>query len=219
MTVDSPAARVKLIGEEEVGLLLEEIQLSFWIDFTPEDVIAAQTVGDLFAFFRLRRSLVELAGLDRRSILPKTRLRNLLPPPMRRAWWDAIETGLRFRLPRLRPGPAAKAVYSAIAALGLFAFVIAPKSVSWETMVLIDLGAPVLIWALVKAASRLPREFPTDTFEDLVRSVVVLNQQKLSQEAGGCTVNQAWGRFERSLVAPPGSKPLQLPPTCVSLRV
>src|ERR1700694_5749643 len=45
---------------------------------------------------------------------------------------------------------------------------IATKSVSWEATILIEFGAPVLIWALVKAASRLPREFPANTFEDLV---------------------------------------------------
>jgi hypothetical protein len=218
VTVELPEARLELIGED-LSLLLEEIQLSFWIDFDPEDVIAARTVGDLFdcvirkmggfkssrclssvAFFRLRRSLVDLFVFDRRSIRRTTSLRNLLPPPMRGAWWDVIETGLRFRVPPLRPSRAAIAAYSAIVVLGLVTFaVIITKSVAWDTSILIEVGAPLLIWALVKAASRLPREFPAETLQELVRVVVMLNQRKLADEAGGSTVTQAWNAFQQIL--------------------
>jgi len=67
------AEQLELIGEQ-LGYLLEEIQLSFWVDLTEQDIIDTTTVGDLFdkivrkmgefespwcltsfAYFRLRR--------------------------------------------------------------------------------------------------------------------------------------------------------------------
>lgn len=143
--------QLERIGEE-LGYLLEEIQLSFWVDFTEQDIVDMTTVGDLFdkvvrkmgkfesprcltsfAFFRLRRSLVAVSSLDRRSVRPATQLRKLLPQPVRRTWWADIETNLRLRLPDLRPGRAAVIAYWAIAALGVVAFLAGmTRSISWE---------------------------------------------------------------------------------------
>ena len=39
--------RPDLIGEE-LDHMLDEIQLSFWVDFTEQDIVDAATVGDLF---------------------------------------------------------------------------------------------------------------------------------------------------------------------------
>lgn len=218
MSVQTSHERLDMI-DEDLGYLLHEIQLSFWIDLTEQDIVEATTVGDLFdtvgrkmgnfeshrcltsfAFYRLRRSLVEISGLDRRSIRPATRLRNLLDPEGRRKWWSAIETDLRFRVPDLRPGRAAATANWAIAILGTLAFMTAlTPLVSWEAKFAIPFAVPLFMWGLFRAASCLPRQFPVDTFEDLVRFVVTLNQQKLAQEAGGSTVNQAWAAFRELL--------------------
>jgi hypothetical protein len=204
---------------EELGYLLDEIRLSFWVDLTEQDILNATTVGDLFdkiiheadefeaprcltsfAFFRLRRSLVAISGLDRRSVRPATQLRNLLHPTARRAWWEDVESNLRLRLPDLRPGLAAITSYWAIAAIGLFAFVVGMSpSISWEAKLLMPFAVPIFLWGLFKAASRLPREFSAETFGELVRLVVTLNQQKLTREAGGSTIDQAWAGFRELL--------------------
>jgi hypothetical protein len=203
----------------ELKFLLYELQLSFWVEFSESDISEVTTAGDLFdllirqmggfdsprcltslAFYRLRRSLIEVAGVDRQSIRPATSLRGLLTPKLRRAWWEVMETALRLRVPPLWPGRAAIAAYSALVALGLLAFSIEiAKVVSWEAQITIAWGTPILIWLLWKGASRLPREFPADTFGDLVRLVVTVNQAKLTREAGGSTVNQAWRAFSELL--------------------
>lgn len=112
--------RLELIGDE-LAYLLDEIQLSFWVDFTERDIIEATTVGDLFdrvvnkmgqfesprcltsaAFYRLRRSLAEVSGLDPHSLRRDTQLRNLLSRSTQCKWWDAIERDLRLRIPACR---------------------------------------------------------------------------------------------------------------------
>jgi hypothetical protein len=217
------AEQLELVGDQ-LGYLLEEIQLSFWVDFTEQDIIDTATVGDLFdnivrkmgefesprcltsfAYFRLRRSLIAVSNLDRRSVRPATQLRTLLPQPVRRTWWEHIETTLRLRVPGLRPGRAATIAYSAIPLLGVFAFAAGmTKSISWELRLVMPLAVPVLLWWLFKAASHLPREFPVETFGDLVRRVVTLNQQKLARDAGGSTIDQAWAAFREILSAESG---------------
>lgn len=207
------------LESDEFEFFLDELQLSFSVEFSESDISEVETAGDLFdivirqmggfdtprcltslAFYRLRRSLIEVSGVDRQSILPATSLRGLLPPRLRRAWWQVIESGLRLRVPRMRPGRAAIAAHSALVALGLMAWLlVVAKMVSWEAGIIAGSGTPVLIWFLWKGASRLPREFPADTFGDLVRMVVKLNQAKLMREAGGSTVNQAWTAFRELL--------------------
>lgn len=68
---------------EDFDYFLYEISLSFWVDITENDIHDAMTVGDLFdavvlkrgtlessrcltsiAFYRLRRSLIEICGVD-----------------------------------------------------------------------------------------------------------------------------------------------------------
>jgi len=212
------AEQLELIGDQ-LGYLLEEIRLSFWVDFTEQDIADATTVGDLFdnivhkmgefasprcltsfAFFRLRRSLIAVSNLDRRSVRPDAQLRKLLPQPFRRTWWEGIETNLRLRVPGLRPGHAATIAYLSIALLGVLAFAAGmTKSISWELSLVMPLAVPVLLWWLSKAASHLPREFPVETLGDLVRQVVILNQQKLARDAGGSTIDQAWAAFREVL--------------------
>ena len=204
---------------DDFDFLLYELESSFWVDFSESDFFGLNTVGDLFdivvrdlagfesprcltslAFYRLRRSLIDLSGLDRQSIQPTTSLRNLLPPKLRRTWWHVIETELRLRVPHLRLGPAAVVAYSAIFGLAILAFVVvAARFVPWEVAAIVQLGTPLLIWLLLKGAARLPREFPADTFGELVRILVRLNQGKLAQEAGGSTANQAWTAFKELL--------------------
>lgn len=217
--VDVPTQELLGLESDDFEFFLYELQLSFWIEFSECDVVAAGTVGDLFdtvirqlgdfdsprcltslAFYRLRRTLIDLSGLDRQSVRPTTSLRGLLPPKLCCAWWLAIETGLRLRVPRMRPGGTAVTAYIAIVGLAVLAFVlVVAKFVSWEVGIMIEWGTPVLIWFLWKGASRLPRKIPAETFGDLVRMVVTLNQAKLAREAGGSTVNQAWTAFRELL--------------------
>jgi hypothetical protein len=204
---------------DEIGYLLDEIRLSFWVDFTEQDILDASTVGEVFdrvvgkmgafdsprcltslAFFRLRRSLILVSNVDRRSVRPGAALRELVPQAVRRLWWEDVETNLRLRMPGLGPGPAAIIAYWVIFALGLLAFVAGiAQSASWELRLVTPLVVLPMLWTMFKAASHLPREFPVKTFGELIRRVVILNQQKLAREAGGSTVQQAWAAFRELL--------------------
>jgi hypothetical protein len=202
---------------DDLGYFLYQLHLSFWID--EFDIRDLTTVGALFdtltekmggfdsprcltsfAFYQLRRSLIDVSGLDRESILPTTQLKGFLHPKIRRAWWDVVETRLRLSVPRLRLGRAAVVAHTSVVLLALFAgVVVVTKTVGWEGGVLIEWGIPFLLWFLWKLASRLPRELPAETFGELVRILVRLNQAKLAQEAGGSTKNQAWQAFRELL--------------------
>ncbi len=219
------AADVLEMEVDDLGYFLYELERSFWIDGAQVDVRTLTTVGALFdsltdkmggfessrcltsfAFYRLRRSLMDLSGLDRESILPTTPLKGLLPPKVRRVWWDSVETQLRFSVPRLQLGRAAIAAHTFVVLVAVFAgLVVLTKSVEWDTMILIEWGTPFLVWFLWKLASRLPRELPAETFGDLVRVIVHRNQAKLAQEAGGSSKNQAWQAFRELLASATGT--------------
>lgn len=210
---------------EDFDYFLHEISLSFWVDITEQDIRDAPTVGDLFdavllkmgtfessrcltsvAFYRLRRSLISISGVERRSIRPDTPLQGLVPPKIRVAWWEDIETSLRFRLPSLRPGSVAVAAYLASVVLGVSMYAICLSGwLAWEAKFVSPLAIPLFVWWLFRGASRFPKEFPVQTFGDLVRVVVTLNQKKLATEAGGSTVSQAWTAFRELLSAVSGT--------------
>ena len=195
---------------EELEDLVEQLQMSFWVDFTEEDIQQAATVGLLFdsmvekmgglgspkclssfAFYRLRCSLVKVSGLDRRTLRPDTPLQSLLTPKVRRIWWTDIENNLRFRVPGLRFGRAGKTACYLVGLLTLVSFVAGGA---------LALGLFIAgFWAIVELTPRLSRELPVDTLGQLTRSAVKLNQQKLAREAGGSTVNQAWSAYRELL--------------------
>jgi hypothetical protein len=223
------AGRILEIDQEDLDHLLEEIYLSFWVKVTEQDFRETSTVGELFdkvnlkmdrfassacltsvAFFRLRTSLTDLSGLDRRSIRPSTLLNSIVRPNIRRIWWQSIETTLRFRLPELRPGPASIAANCMILSLGAWAYAaLLGHWYSWESTIVLAFVSPLLMWWLFRAANQLPRRFPVETFEDLVRAVVRLNQGKLEFECGGSTEKQRWEAF-RALLSDSWQIPIAL---------
>ena len=225
------AGRIPEIDQEDLDYLLEEIHLSFWVKVTEQDFRETSTVGELFdkvnlkvdrfassacltsvAFYRLRASLTELSGLDRRSIRRSAPLNSIVRPNLRRKWWHSIETTLRFRLPELQPGPAAIAANCMILSLGAFAYAaLLGHWYSWESTIVLTYVIPLLMWWLFRAVNQLPRRFPMETFEDLVRTVVRLNQGKLEFECGGSTEKQRWAAFSALL-----SDSLQIPIALVS---
>jgi hypothetical protein len=203
---------------EDFEYFLRKISLSFGVVLTGEEIRKATTVGDLFdqvslkmgtfdspqcltsfAFYRLRRSLVEVSGLDRRSIHPKMPLQNLLPPQVWRSWWHVLGNGLRLRMPSLLSRTAMEA-YCVVVLFGVLMFAVGRShKVPRDAGLVIQFAVPLVVYWLFRAISHSPPEFPTETFGDLVRAVVTLNQQKLAVEAGGSTSGQAWTAFRELL--------------------
>jgi hypothetical protein len=133
-------------------------------------------------------------------------LRNLLPPRVRLKWWEDIESRLRFRVPPLRLGRTAVATNSMIAIIMAAMVAVSPWA-SWEFLFVLPIGAAFLAWLQFVAASRLPREFPVETFGGLVRAVTALN---LAAEAGGSTSSQAWIAFRNLLGGVSGIAPASI---------
>ena len=212
------------VFDEDLGELMAEIQASFWVEFTREDTLAVVTVGDLFdsilrktgdlgnpsclssgAFYRLRRELVALSGVDRKTIKPDTDLAELIPYRRRRRWWASLETNLRLSLPRLQvPGWVMLPTLGLAIVGGILCARVAFAPSFWgalQSAMLLALG-PFAAWAiLLLATTPLHRAFPSKikTIGDLARSVVARNHQKLASEMGGSTRSQAWSALQALL--------------------
>lgn len=211
----------KVIGEDTESLL-DEIQFSFWVEFSASDIEQAGNVGDLFdavirktpagpakpaclssvAFYRLRGCIAELSGTDRKSILPGTSLSALVPWAVRRARWEQVEIRLRLSLPRLCPSPTLFAIIFALAVSGA-AYIEHAGFSSWWKAVVTGIPLTGFMWLfLLLLCGPLYRSFPRgiQSVGDLARVVVRRNYQKLATEAGGSTKAQAWLTF-RELIS------------------
>lgn len=106
------------MGLEGVELVME-VEEAFGIVIADEEAERTRTVGQLFelvvsklsssqgcasmvAFNRLRRGLCAVLGTPRRSVLPQTRLDQLLPARRRRAGWRQLSAASGLHLPSLR---------------------------------------------------------------------------------------------------------------------
>ena len=105
---------------EDVHELLVSIEDSFGIKLTCDEILGAETVGQLFdliaaklqgdesnactssaAFYRLRMALTNAVGSPRDRLRPDTKLSDLMPRDSRRADWDNLRRDLDWELPDL----------------------------------------------------------------------------------------------------------------------
>ncbi len=209
---------------DDCGDLVDEIQNSFWIEFTSDDLINAVTVGDLFdcvmrkapplrssacmstvAFNRIRRSLVALTGADRKAIRPDGQLAKLVHWRDRRACWESLRTEMRFDLPDLQPHWGLWTALFFLAMGLVFAAsqsFVQPTVMGWLLAIVWGIVSIVFTWAiLLRLTERFHCNFPKNgqTLSDLVRVVVSRNHQKLASEVGGSTAAQAWSAFQELL--------------------
>ncbi len=154
----------------------------------------------------MRPVIAEIAGVDRRSIRPTTTLNSIVTVPLRPKLLEAIENRLRFRTPGLTIGRLGCWLCWVVAALAVGAC----YSLFRMQDPLIVFAYAVGAWGIGTLVSRLPKEIPVETVEELVRKVVVLNQGKLAKEAGGSTVGQAWSAFREMLAKPARMEPFAI---------
>jgi len=112
--------RLELFEGEDTCDLIHVIQDSFGMEFTSDELIAAETVGQLseiisikstharserclsaIVFYRLRRAFTELFQSSRAQVRPDTRLEEFLPWTERRSRWRRLQGHLGLVLPRL----------------------------------------------------------------------------------------------------------------------
>jgi len=112
--------RLERFEGEDTCDLIHVIQDSFGMEFTSDELIAAETVEQLSeiaskkltpsrperclsatVFYRLRRSFIELFQSSRGEVRPDTRLDVILPWTGRRSGWHRLQGHLGLALPRL----------------------------------------------------------------------------------------------------------------------
>jgi hypothetical protein len=197
--------KLERYGEDAWGLL-HIIQESFGIEFSPDELIAAETVGQLgqcisrklthprserclnaAVFYRLRRAFVDSFTASRATIRPDTPLNELLPWTNRRTRWREINVDSGLILPDLT-----WPLWLLGACLLVSGLIVALIYPSWIRH-LSDAGlvsgvAGILIWVvLLKLLSPLALAFPKScaTFGDLVRFALARNYATVAKEIGG----------------------------------
>ena len=128
-----------------MGLVFSEVVMEteerFGIHIEDAEVVPLRTAGDFYAlvlrklgipwcraswafpcpssvaFHRIRRALIQAAGVPRRSVRPDSRLEELLPDGERRRQWAALEAAADLRLHPLERSPALDAAWLLTAAM------------------------------------------------------------------------------------------------------
>jgi len=196
----------------EIVLRVEE---SFGVDLPDDELESAATVGDLYrlllrkldggydclssrTFYRVRRSMVNVLGVPRRTVRPGTELARLLPTGNRRSAWRRIaaEAGLRFpplEFPRWFDWSA---FTLSVATMLVFSFCVVRLFGGFQAVSLIAGVLPALLAFLVgcagvvamMAALRAAFPFigsllPVATTSELVRAVLARNLLQIREGA------------------------------------
>ena len=195
----------------EIFLRVEE---TFGVDLPDDELESVATVGDLYklllskldgsyaclssrAFYRVRRSMVEVLGVSRRSIRPSTELEALLGDGRRVERWKRIAGFAALRFPRLEHPPwfdrAALAISAAIYLFACAAVMpsyfgggLAPISglnaISWPFAVGV-IFIPIAMAVMRRATPFLASVVPAPTVGGLAKIVLANNYPEISRGA------------------------------------
>lgn len=193
----------------ELILAAEE---SFGIEISDEEAGRVETAGDLCElvrrkvtkrqqrvcltsalFYRVRRGLTAVLGVERRSIRPGSVLEELLPREVRAEKWCELERHSHLRLPSLLlPAPGAILVLAGGPVVcGTAALVVGMS----EGMIALALAFGLLPSAVVLRimqthAVQLPAGVVT--VGDLARGALARNYAALARDAGGFQPEEIW---------------------------
>jgi acyl carrier protein len=144
------------MGLDTVELVMT-VEQTFEIAIRDEDAERIRTVGDLYQyildklgfeqahnclsgamFYRVRRALVELFRIDRRSVRPGTLVEEIVPPSGRRMHWARLAEAVRVPLPGLqRPRWVKEAM------LRVYLLIFQAAMTLWGAAVGFGQGAPI----------------------------------------------------------------------------
>jgi hypothetical protein len=189
--------------DADVAVLVEAIEESFGVKFNEGELtdnsradevcnVLRLRLGDgvsdqcftSAAFWRLRRALVNVLSVPRKSVTPSTALEYLIPTHDRRRTWHALSNAAGLRLPRLE--------YSRRLGVGIFWAAFVPPMLiavlgrgGWWILVAI-VAMPITASLLFRALTPFANAFPaqSQTLGRAARTVVGLNYGKLAQELG-----------------------------------
>jgi len=189
--------------DADVAAMVEAIEESFGVKFNggelTDDSRAVEVCNALrlrlgegvsercftsVAFWRLRRGLVNLLDVPRKSVTPSTALEYLIPANGRRRTWHALSDAAGLRLPKLE--------YPRRLGVGIFWAAFVPPMLiavlgrgGWWILVAI-MAMPITASMLFRALTPFAIAFPahSQTVGSAARTVVGLNYGKLAQELG-----------------------------------
>lgn len=201
------------MGLDTVEIVLR-VEETFGVDLPDDELGSVATVGDLYrlllsrldgsyaclssrAFYRVRKSMVEVLGVSRRSIRPSTELEALLGDGRRIERWKSIANLASLRFPRLehphwfdRAALAISAVIYLLACALVMPFYfgggLAPISglhaISWPFAVGV-IFIPIAMAVMRRATPFLASVVPAPTVGGLAKIVLANNYPELSQGA------------------------------------
>jgi hypothetical protein len=189
--------------DADVAVLVEAIEESFGVKFNQGELtddsradevcnVLRSRLGDgvsercftSVAFWRLRRALVNLLNVPRKSVTPSTALEYLIPANGRRRTWHALSDAAGLRLPKLEyPRRLGVAIFWAAFVPPMLIAVLGRGG--WWILVAI-VAMPITASMLFRALTPFAGAFPahSQTVGSAARTVVGLNYSKLAQELG-----------------------------------
>lgn len=207
------------MGLDSVELIFA-VEDAFQIHLDDAEVSCVATVGDLHAlvqsklrqsgvkrcltsvaFYRIRRAMVDVLGVDRRAIKPATRLDDLFPKAERVERWNQVRRRLGLKMPSLRhPAWLEMSFLAGGIALLAVAAIYAGLAAGWILLLVLPgmLFGVILLRLTPQWATRLP--ISLTTAGDLARDVLAFNSGRLKNETDGWSEAECWETLCRVIV-------------------
>jgi acyl carrier protein len=220
------------MGLDTVEIVLR-VEETFAVDLPDDELGSVATVGDLYrlllsrldgsyaclssrAFYRVRKSMVEVLGVSRRSIRPSTELESVLARPSRRALWKRIERHAGLRFPVLRE-PTWSHWPLLLLSAGVYICLVYQVAFEFNGFRTVQMGlsiavlgtlvgtflVPYVAFAIYGATPFLRHELPAATVGELAREVLTLNYPKIKQGDSAGNVfdeNEVWKILKEIIV-------------------
>jgi len=195
------------MGLDTVELVLD-VEESFGISLPDEECQKVTTVNDLHQlvqpkldqadqkkcltsaiFYRVRKVIADVIGVDKRTLKPDTVLQELLPIESRREWWTSISQKLALKLPELWRGPGWEPVLIGIPLLSFIVPLVLDVMNILETVEFFAIAVfgIFVTWVLADVTQPLKKHFHPETLTlgALTKTVLALNVGSLSTGGEG----------------------------------
>jgi acyl carrier protein len=205
------------MGLDSVELVMR-IEEEFSIDLPDDEISGVRTVGDLYevvlsklktspdclsskAFYRIRKALVEVLEVPRRSIRPAGRLEPLFPLEQRKRLWKEFSDVIELTIPRLQYPKVWKGRFIQISMI-LSTVIVISTGIALHIFLGLSIerlmaghfywACAVIFWIFLATTSDLVlrrrmtflrTEIPVVAVGDLTRMVLALNPSVFSSEA------------------------------------
>lgn len=166
------------------------------------------------AFWRLRRALIAVVGVERAAITPATDLSKLIPTVERRRTWRKLEQTLDLKLPGLEYGKVAShlllfavlALAASTVFMGLGSHWLATTIATPLLLLLVVILSSMALFRIFRSfATKIPDH--SRTAGDASKSIVGLNHARLVHEYGPSHEKELWEALRYVVMDITGAEP------------